>query len=96
MRHDRCLALGSQRSLLHGAAEGPASPFRAEGADRPGSIPVVRQLSQGGLQESGNSLSVRFACAGEHPRTRPMSFVISPINLSLRLPVMRIVAWYYL
>jgi hypothetical protein len=37
MRHDRYLALGSQRSLL-----------------------------QGGLQESGNSLPVRFACAGEH------------------------------
>ena len=27
------LALGAQRSLLHGAAEGPAGPFRAEAAD---------------------------------------------------------------
>jgi hypothetical protein len=65
-RHDRCLALGAQPSLLHGAAEGPAGPFRAEAADRPRSIPTVRQLSQGGLQESGNSLPVGFACAGEH------------------------------
>ena len=59
------LALGAQRSLLHGAAEGPAGPFRAEAADRPRSIPAVRQLSQGGLQESGNDLPVRFACAGK-------------------------------
>jgi len=63
---DRGLALGAPRSLLHGAAEGPAGPFRAEAADRPRSIPAVRQLSQGGLQESGNGLPVRFACAGEH------------------------------
>jgi Oxidoreductase family, NAD-binding Rossmann fold len=62
----RCLALGARRSLLHGAAEGPADPFRAEAADRQRSITAVRQLSQGGLQASGDSLPVRFACAGEH------------------------------
>ena len=59
------LALGAHRSLLYGAAEGPAGPFRAEAADRPRSIPAVRQLSQGGLQESGNDLPVRFARAGK-------------------------------
>src|ERR1700743_1507067 len=59
-RHYRCLALGAQCSLLHGTAEGSASPFRTETADRPRSIPAVRQLSQCGLQESGNSLPVRF------------------------------------